>query len=293
MKKIIALITVAATVALAGCSQPVPPAHKGKKLDPTGYAPDIYPPGRVNGFGPFSRSQLILIETGSRTMKETVTVKLKDRAELTFDLRFRTRIDGSDTVINSMFNDIVPVNNLVTLNMVYDTYGRMIVRNKAREVINDYSLEEINLNYDRISSEMAIEIEKSFKSIPLEMSDVALGNIRWPEEVTEAINAALKSKADIARIEADKAKEIASAQSRKAIADANYAADQSEARSVRDYNKTVGAGISEQFLRYKALMLQEKMIAQMGKDSGSKVVYMPYDAMGTMGAQMQMFGSQK
>ncbi len=278
------------TMVLAGCSQPIPPAHKGKVLSPDGYTTDVHPPGRVGGFGPLSRNTLILLETGTKTSKETIKVKLADDAELTFDVRFRTRISGSDEVINSMFNDITPVDNKVTLDMVYDTYGRMIVRNKAREVMNDYKVDEVSKNYDRISGELAVAITKGFVGVPLAMSDVALGKIQWPTEVTDAINATLKSRASIAKIEADKLKELADAKAREAIAEANYAAEMVDARTLRDYNKTVAAGISENFLRFKALQTQEKMISMMKENPQGNTVYMPYDALGTMGAQMQMFG---
>lgn len=289
MKKIAAVLIVFATMLIVGCSKPVPPAHLGKVLTPSGYSPDVHPPGRVSGFGLLSRNRLILLETGTKTASETVKVKLADKADLTFDVRFRTRIAGTDDVINNMFNDITPTNDTVSLQQVYDTYGRMIVRNKAREVINDYAVDEVHANFDRISSEMAVAIKEGLKGVPLEMSDVTLGQITWPNEVTAAINATLKAQAEVAKIEANKLKDIADAKARLAIANANYDAEQREAETVRDYNKKIAAGISEGFLRFKALQVQEKMIAQMASNPSGSTVYMPYDAMGTVGAQMQMF----
>lgn len=291
MKKILLAIAAVSVLFVTGCSEYVPPAHKGKVLAPSGFTPDIHPAGKVGGFGPFSRNKLILLETGTQTATETMTVKLSDDAKLTFDVKFRTRIAGSEDVLNSMFDDIVlpQGSNKVTLSMVYNTYGKMIIRNKSREVMNDYAVDEISKNYDRISSELAIAIKEGFVGIPLEMSDVALGNVEWPKEVTAAINATLKSRAEIAKIEADKLKDLADAKAREAIAEANYAAEMVEARTLRDYNKTVASGISQNFLQFKALQTQEKMIKAMQENPNSNTIYMPYDALGTMGAQMQMF----
>jgi len=289
MKKLFTAVVLTLVAVLSGCSEPVPPAHVGKVLSSSGYTPDVHPPGRVGGFGPFSRSKLVLLETGTKTMKETMTVMLSDKVKLKFDIRFRTRIAGSDAVINSMFNDITPVDGRVTLEQVYSTYGRMIIRNKSREVMNDYAVDEVHVNYDRISAEMAKAITEGFAGVPLAMSDVALGNIAWPEVVTAAVNATAQARAEVAKIEADKAKEIADAKAREAIAEANYNAELVEARTIRDYNKTVASGISENFLRFKALKVQEQMIKQMQANPQGNTIYMPYDAMGTMGAQMRMY----
>jgi hypothetical protein len=287
------MVVVLGLLALAGCSKQIPPAHMGKILAPTGYQPEVHPPGRVSGFGPFSRNELILLETGTQTAKEVVTVKLKDDAELTFDVMFRTRIAGTDTVLNSMFNDITPVGNKVSLKQVYDTYGKMIVRNQARGVMNDYAVDEVSANFDRISSEMAVAISAAFEGIPLDMSDVTVGKIVWPDEVTEAINATLKSRSEIAMIQADKLKDIAGAEAQLAIANANYNTEMREAQTLRDYNKTISAGISDKFLRLKALKVQELMVQAMIANPNASTVYMPYDAMGTLGAQNKIYGSGK
>jgi len=292
-KKFISLLAVIVSiVVLQGCTQPVPPAHLGKVLTKVGYTPDIHPPGLVPGFGPFSRSKLILLETGTRAITEKVNVKLADKADLTFDVRFRTRIAGDERVINPMFNDITPVDQKVTLMSVYNTYGKMVVRNVSRQIMNDYKVDEVHSNYDRIGAELAIALEEKFKNLPLDMSDVALGQIVWPQSLTAAIDATLTSRAEIAKIEADKKKEIADAKAREAIARANYAGEIVEAETLRDYNKTIADGISENFLRFKALQVQSSMIEAMKSNPNGNTVYMPYDAMGTIGAQMQMFNSQ-
>lgn len=216
-------------------------------------------------------------------------MKLADKANLTFDVRFRTRIAGTKSVINPMFNDITPVDGKVSLISVYNTYGKMSVRNISRQVMNNYKVDEVHKNYDRISTELAIALSEKFKNLPLDMSDVALGKMEWPEALTTAIDATLTSRAEIAKIEADKKKEIADAKAREAIARANYAAEIVEAETLRDYNKTIADGISENFLRFKALQVQSTMIQAMKSNPAGNTVYMPYDAMGTMGAQMQMF----
>lgn len=292
MKNIIVLLVIAATLFLTGCSQQIPPAHLGKELTRNGYSPDVLPPGRVYGYGPinalWTKKQLILLETGTRMVEEPLTMRLADRVELSFDVRIRTRIAGDDRTINGMFNDLTPVDGRVTLPMVYKAYGEMVVRNRAREVLGRYTVEDVQANYSRITQELYEALKEGFATIPLEVEDVALGNIAWPVEVTEAINATARARAEIAKIEADKLKEIADAEARESIAEANYAAQMVEARTIRDYNRTIAEGVSEEFLRFKALQLQEE-IARAGQGNNNNTVFMPYDALGTIGAQQRMF----
>jgi regulator of protease activity HflC (stomatin/prohibitin superfamily) len=291
MKKTMLVLALAAVV--TGCSQQVPPAHLGKELTRNGYSTDVIPPSRVYGYGLinslWAQKQLILLETGTQMVEEPLKMRLADRVELNFDVRIRTRIAGDERTINSMFNDITPQNGRVSLAMVYHTYGQMIVRNKAREVMSAYTVEDVQANYARISVELFEAFKEGFKHIPLEIEDVTLGNISWPVEVTEAINATARARAEIAKIEADKLKEIADAEAREAIALANRAAQLVEAQTIRDYNLTIADGVSEEFLRFKAIQLQEE-IAKRGSGEGNTTVYMPYDALGTIGAQQRMFG---
>jgi len=97
----------------------VPPATKGKVLSPAGYSPEVLEPGKYT-FGPFSRKQMILLQTNTNTYKEPVTIVLQDKLTLSADIKFRGRIQGTDKVINAMFNDITPGDdNTVSLTPPY------------------------------------------------------------------------------------------------------------------------------------------------------------------------------
>lgn len=286
--RIVATLTVLTLALLmAGCSQPVPPAYMGKLLTPSGYTPEVYEPGRVTVLG---RDKLILLETGTQSFPEQVTVQLADRVRLTFDVQIRTRISGDRSTINAMFSDIVPENNRVTLNQVYRVYGRDVVRNTARQVMNKYTVEDVSMNLERINTELRAAMIENFQGLPLEISNATLGSIEWPTEVTEAINAAAQANAAIATTEANRRRDVAAAQADEAIALARRSAQLVEAQTIRDYNRIIGEGISENFLRYKALQLQEE-IAKNGQGQGNSTVFLPYDALGTIGAQNRMFSN--
>lgn len=280
MKKI-RIVTIALTLLLAaGCSEQIPPAHLGKLLTPSGYSPDVYPPSRVTVIG---RDQLILLETGTQTKTERLTVIMKDKLTLTADVKFRTRIKGSDGVINSMFNDISPVDGKVSLQQVYATYGRMIIRNKGREVLSHYTVDDVHQNYARISSEVHAALTEAFGGVPLEISDVALGNIQYPAIVTAAVEKAAERKMAIEQEKNQAAIDMVKKQNAEKLAQADYRIEMIKAKTLRDANKTIGAGVTPMLIQYKALEVQAKMA------ENKNAVFMPYDALGSIGAQTRMF----
>lgn len=284
MKKLL-LIPLLAILAIAtGCTQQVPPAHLGKLLTPDGYTPDVYPPSRVTVMG---RDALILLETATATATEPMTVIMQDKLTLTADVRFRVRIAGDKATINSMFNDITPVNNRVSLAQVYETYGKMIVRNKAREILSKYTVEDVHKNYARISGEIYNAVVTSFESVPLEIADVALGNIKYPEMVTAAVEAAAQRRMQIEQEKNQAEIDMVKKKNAERLAEADYRIEMIKAKTLRDSNKTIGDGVTPMLIQYKALEVQAKMA------ENNNVVFMPYDALGSIGAQTRMFSGAK
>lgn len=279
MKKLILTIAVFLTI---GCTEQVPPAHLGKILGPSGYSPDVYPPSRVSAWG---RDRLILLETGTQTVSEPLTLIMKDKLTLKADVKFRTRIKGTDQVINAMFNDISPNDQgRVTLSQVYRTYGQMIIRNKGREILSKYSVDDVHANYARISSEIYESLTDAFAGVPLEISDVALGNIEYPEIVTAAVEESAQKKMQIEREKNQAAIDLVRKENAEKLAQADYRIEMIKAKTLRDANKTIGDGVTPMLIQYKALEVQAKMA------ENSNAVFMPYDALGSIGAQTRMFG---
>jgi regulator of protease activity HflC (stomatin/prohibitin superfamily) len=282
--KTIKLIAAFAILALSvGCTQQVPPAHLGKVLTPSGYSPDVYPPSRVSGFGPFSRDTLILLETGTQVKSERMKVIMADKLTLIADVKFRTRIAGNQKAINAMFNDIVPVEDRVTLNSVYAIYGKMLVRNKGREILSSYTVEDVHKNYARISSEIHNAMTDAFAGIPLEISDVALGNIQYPAVVTAAVEKAAERKMAIEQEKNQALIDMVKKQNAEKLAQADYRIEMIKAKTLRDANKTIGDGVTPMLIQYKALEVQAKMA------ENKNAVFMPYDALGSIGAQTRMY----
>lgn len=277
-----ALVLAIAAASITGCSfDVVPPAAKGKILTTSGYSPDVLEPGKYTLWG---RDQMVLLQTNTDTYRERVTIVLADKLTLTADIRFRGRIAGANSVINAMFNDVRPGDdNTVTFDEVYAIYGRMAVRNKTREIISGYTVEDVHKNYARLSKEIGTVLQTALSGTPLEISDVALGDIAYPKIVNDAIDAAKSRELAIKKEEAQADIELVKKKNERLLAEANYQIEITKAKAIRDKNKIIGEGVTPELIELRRLEVLEAMT------NNSSAVFMPVEAMTGAGAQVRMF----
>lgn len=285
MKKISYLVVFALIMSVYSCGwETVPPTAKGKILTTSGYSPDVLEPGKYTLFG---RDELILLQTNTATYKEIVKVILQDKLTITAEVRFRGRIAGTQDVINSMFNDITPgQDKTVAFHEVYSVYGAMAVRNKTREILSKYNVEDVHKNYARLSGEISQAVAKALKNTPLEISDIALGDIAYPKVVTDAIATAKERKMAIEREQAQAEIELTKKKNERLLAEANYQIEITKAKAIRDKNKIIGEGVTPELIELRRLEVLEEM------SKNKNAVFMPVEAMSSIGAQVRMFSSK-
>ena len=280
--KYITSILILLLMTVVGCSfEVVPPATKGKILGTAGYTEGVLQPGKYTLWG---RDKLITLQTNTQTYKESVLVVLRDKLTLKVDVRFRGRIAGTDAVIDSMFDDVVAGDDdLIGFDEVYGIYGRMAVRNVARKVIGQYSVEDVHKNYNRLSGEIHKALLKPLEGTPIEISDLALGVISYPAVVTEAINAAKERDLAIKKEEAQAKIDMTKKKNERALARADYDIEVTRAKTVRDANKIMGSSITSQLLDLKRIEALKLMA------TNKNAVFMPVEAMTSTGAQVRMY----
>lgn len=288
IKKLIGVLTIVGGLILSGCSPvTVPPAHKGKFLTPSGYQPEVLNSGK---YWEGVREDLVLIETGTSTYKETVEVKLKDKLTLTVDVRFRGRISGDNKTLNSMFNDIDTRNkDIIAFSDVYGVYGRQSVREVTREVISQYTVDEVHLNYSRLGEEISKALQAPLSNTPIDLSRFTIGNIDYPRVVNEAIEAAEERRLAIAKEEAQAEIEMTKKRNEQRLAEANYEVELTKARSVRDANKILAEGVTPELLELKRL---EYMQTLADKANGNSTIYVPTEFGGNTGLDVKMFNQK-
>lgn len=273
-------------LALTGCNRvTVEPAQLGKVLSPSGYSEEVLTTGK-HTLG--IREDLVKLEMSTNTYNEPMTVILSDKLTLAFDVKYTGRIRNNEAVINSMFNDITHGGDyLITFLEVYRIYGQPKVRNVSREIMSQYSVEDVHANYSRISEEISVGLKEALVGTPIELSGVALGDIRYPQIVTDAVSNAKERNMNIEREVAQAKIDLLKKTNELQLIQADYEIEMTKARTVADANKVMGESITPSLLDLKRIEVARVMAENSGKEGN--VVYMPIEAMTSVGASVKMF----
>lgn len=262
MKKIVKYLigTVFMAFMFTGCSEAVPQGHVGKILTKNGFNPEVFPPSKVwvdNGPMTMNPDKLILVETTTRKYNEPITVLLADKLELHAEIVFRCRTKSDDQVIlNSIFNDIKLDDAVITTDEVYNIYAKMVILNTARSVISKYNVDEVNQNYERITTELYLAVKPKLENLPIEISDITIGNVRYPATVTAAIEKANERRMLITQEEANVQIALTKAKGQEEVAKASYNIKMLEAKQIKDYNQMISSGLTKELLELKHLELE-------------------------------------
>jgi regulator of protease activity HflC (stomatin/prohibitin superfamily) len=276
------IITVALLFSLlTGCGfYTVPPASKGKILSTSGYSADVKETGKYLLWG---RDEMVVLDTSTQTMAESVSVKMQDNMTLNFQVRFRTRIAGNDKVINAMFNDITHEQYQVSLPRVYAVYGKDVVQSVARSVVGKYKVEDVGVNFDKITNDLHQELVKRMVNSPLEVSNITLANIQYPDVITKAIEAQQERKLAIETEANNQAVEMVKKENELKLAQADYEIRMTRAKALRDENKTTAEGLNPMLLEYRRLEVLESL------SKNNNAVFVPYEGLGSSGVNNRMF----
>jgi len=265
MRKIISstIASFAMIFALTGCNVQVEQGTVAKVLGPTGFQPEVYPPGVVNiDNGIFTRAskqeRLIFVETTTEKFKEPIEVLLKDKLKLSFEVVFRGRNTTDKKRLDAIFNDMKMDDDRITTREVYEVYGKMIVMNTARAVVSKYNVDEVNVNYQRITAELYAELLPKLKNIPMDISDVTIGAIEYPKSVTAAIESANERRMKITTQKAQTQIELTKKRGQEQLASADYRIKMLEAKRIRDYNAMTAKGITPELITLRKLELKDK-----------------------------------
>lgn len=275
------MVVALLAIAMVGCGKvTVPPAAKGKILSAAGYSTDVKETGK---YWLYPSEDMVILDTSTQVMSEAIEVKMADDLTLKLQVRFRTRISGNDKVINSMFNDIKHQNYQVTLPMVYGVYGRDVVQTVSRSVLSKYKVTEVANNYDKISNDLTDSLRKAMASSPLEVSNITMANIDYPDVIDNAIQKRNEREMAIDTEANDQAVKMVQKTNELLLAEADYAVRIKRAEALRDENKTTSAGLNQMLLQYRQLEVMEKMA------DNKAAVFVPYESLTNVGVQNRMY----
>lgn len=293
MKSVISkiLAVIFASLALTSCSLigekvEVPPAHIGKVLTKDGYKSGNYSPSRFRLDPCFAYcDSIVLLETSDQPVAEKFALFMpKDQLNMGFDLRMTVSVD--DSQIDNIYKRVPADRGIISFNKIYITYAQPIIRDVARQVMANYTINEVASSRERLSLELQNAIGKALTGAPLKLKRLGLADVQFPQIITKAKEQAAERREQIEREKAQfeiqkiqQERELAQAQMQRAI-------DREKAEATKEVNEILAKSVTDKYLSYRSLEVLEKMA-----DSGNKV-FVPVEALGTLGLQQAIFSDQ-
>jgi len=250
------LLLIAITLTLTNCNETVPAGYVGKIMGKNGWQPEVYPPSRIwlaNNVWDINHEHLFLVQTTTQKFVQPIRVLLKDKLTLNAEIVFMGRITQNKKILNGLFNDMPMNDNVVKTSEVYNTYGKMVVLNTARDVISKYTVDDVNKNYARITVELYQALLPKLKGLPIDIGDVTIGDIQYPKIVTEAIEKAKQRQMLIQQEQAQVQIDVTKAKGREQVAMAEYRVKMLQAKQIRDFNKMIASGLTPDLIELKKI----------------------------------------
>lgn len=300
MKKYVLGLIMVSMLGLTACSK-VEPAHYGKKLTGSGYLPEVLEPGK---YFKWPWESIVKLDASTHMVELPLGVTMRDEnsdgssrigLDMDFSVALRYKMRSDPQVINTMFNDIVVQDNYLSGEKVFETYGRVIVENKVRELLSRYTPEEALNNREFISSKLSEDLDKAFASKPISIQDVVISKMVLPPVIVKRINSNKDRELSLAQAQAQQRIDLEERSNQIVLAQKEAEKRLIDAQAASAENKELNSGLTDNVLALRKLEIQ-KVYADAWKacmldegKCGSNTVYMPFEAMQSTGANVRMY----
>ena len=212
-KKTILLIVgavVAALLALvlAGERVEIPPAHVGKIMTKDGYQEALIPTSKFRLSPCWAYcDRLVMLDVADKAYQENLSIFIpEDKLNLDVSVRATLSINPKKTA--ELFNTISPTDgrgstSIIANEQVYRTYASQIIQAEVREYLSQYSISQIAYSNgdhrDQLRKHHANPIEAR---TPFSVRHVGITNLKYPDIITKAQEAAAERREAIQQEEA-------------------------------------------------------------------------------------------
>jgi len=290
MKYLVILFSALFLLSACGKKVEVPPAHMGKILGKTGFTDELIPPSKFRLPVCFAYcDKLIVIEASDVAIEESMKLFMpKDQLNLAFDVRMTASINTDKKVLNRIFDRVTARmyddrEGHISLDRVYEIYGKQILRSAARGLMANYSINQIAENREKVEAELFQAMREELAVTPINLIHLGLADIQFPEVIVAAKEAAKKREVEIEQAEADKQIRLVEAETELELAKKDRLIRLEKARTILEENKVVSASVTTNYLQYRYLEVMEAMAA-----SGS-AVFFPVEMVDSVGLHNRLF----
>ena len=212
-KKTILLIVgavVAALLALvlAGERVEIPPAHVGKIMTKDGYQEALIPTSKFRLSPCWAYcDRLVMLDVADKAYQENLSIFIpEDKLNLDVSVRATLSINPKKTA--ELFNTISPTDgrgstSIIANEQVYRTYASQIIQAEVREYLSQYSISQIASSNENSSAALGLPLGKPLEArTPFSVRHVGITNLKYPDIITKAQEAAAERREAIQQEEA-------------------------------------------------------------------------------------------
>ena len=212
-KKTILLIVgavVAALLALvlAGERVEIPPAHVGKIMTKDGYQEALIPTSKFRLSPCWAYcDRLVMLDVADKAYQENLSIFIpEDKLNLDVSVRATLSINPKKTA--ELFNTISPTDgrgstSIIANEQVYRTYASQIIQAEVREYLSQYSISQIASSNEKINADLGLRLGKAIGArTPFSVRHVGITNLKYPDIITKAQEAAAERREAIQQEEA-------------------------------------------------------------------------------------------
>ena len=202
---------------------------------------------------------------------------------MSFDVRFTLSVDDSAASIESIFSRVTTQDGKISVDKIYGTYGKPIIRERVRSVVAKYSIQEMVSSREAINAEVYTAVTSALKGTPIKVKRLAFGDMQFPDVITKAKEDAAERRELIKQAEAQKQIELVKLQTELEKAKAQRAIRRERAETVAEENAITAKSVTPEYMKYKTLEVLEQMAAN------GNTVFLPMSALDELGLQQRMF----
>jgi len=301
-KKLIALAM--ATAMVTGCSfETIPPVSYGKVVGVDGYLPEILPTGKYTLWG---RDEMVVLDGSTKLGRMPLDVTMKDSnpdgsakfgLDMKHTVKFRYKLKNDPATVNAMFDDIkLPENKFISAESIYGMYGAILIETKSREILSQYTPEEALANRAVVNKALNDAVVAAAKKLPITFSDVSVPSMALPKLIKDRIKTNKDRELKLFEENAKQAIALTKSDNRIALASKRAQKELIDAESLAAQNVALGSSATPQVIRLRELAIQEiyAEAVAVGMENGTNnTTYLPFDALSSVGAQVNMFNTKK
>lgn len=261
MSKRIRFFSLILVVALSGCTNPFTPAgHEGYVYE----NPRVWGKGGFKGTlkGPKNfgvsiwNNEVENVDFRPRTYTEKFTILSKDELNIAF--RFQTIIKIRPDSIKQVVEEYAGQH-------FYIRYIKEPLRSMVRKNVQTLNSREVKEKREEIANAVMDELRRYLKGTPFIALSGVVGNINYPEVVTQAVEKKLAAKQLLDEKE-----------TQRKIAQKNAEIRIEEAKGIAQAQKIINSTLTQNYLQHEAINAQLKMAAS----PNHTTVYIPSGANG-------------